>query len=338
MILQLRIFYSLLCLFGSVSLCRAQSENPIRVQFDSDIRLLSSLGHNDTQSIYSSSLQLESALAGGWNAEVLAKLKDRPFLSLPGSRDIIPQQISLEKEWKTNRLQAGLVRLPFGIYNHQETYASGLIDYPLPRVDYGLYSVDWGVPGAKWSGGSAKLQYEAAGFAGRSSGVWGTTNESGGAAVRIQSYAPNVIVGISNWTGYLGLPDEMGGGSRRRSVAISGIDVRYTRPHLLVRGEMLYGTLGGKRMSGGYLDLYYHLPKYEKFTLVARVESLRPDPSEPTGRQVTLGIRYTAAADWTFAINWRRNNFDRAYQDSWTPYSGRSGMLLFQIYHKSRLR
>jgi hypothetical protein len=334
MVLRLYIFFSFLCLFGSLSLCRAQSEDPIRVRFDSDIRLLSSLGQNNTQNVYSSSLRLESALAGGWNAEVSAKLKDRPFLS----RDIIPQQVSLEKEWKTNRLQAGLVRLPFGIYNYQETYASGLIDYPLPRVDYGLNSVDWGVPGAKWSGGSAKVQYEVAGFAGRSSGVWATANETGGAAVRIQSYAPNIIVGVSNWTGYLRLPDETSGASRRRPVAISGIDVRYTRPHLLVRGEMLYGTLGGNRMSGGYLDLYYHLPKYEKFTFVARVESLRPDPSMPIGKQITLGIRYTAAADWTFAINWRRNNFDRAYQDSWTPYSGRSGMLLFQIYHKSRLR
>ena len=62
------------------------------------------------------------------------------------------------------RVQAGLVRLPFGIYDPRETYASGLIDYPMPRGDYYYHSVDWGAPGVAWSGGPAHLQIEAAGF------------------------------------------------------------------------------------------------------------------------------------------------------------------------------
>ncbi len=313
------------------------------MRFDSDVRLLSTLDHSATRSLYTGSLRIERSLGSGWNTEISARLKERPFLSLPGSRDIILHQASIEKEWKTDKLQLGMVRLPFGIYNYQETYGSGLIDYPLPRVDYGLNSVDWAVPGGKWSGGSAKLQYEAAAFAGRSAGVWSTANETGGAAVRIQSYAPGIIVGVSHWSGYVVQPSEAGytspaaSGIRRTPVSISGLDVRYTRPHLLLRGELLYGEMGGHHMTGGYLDVYYHLPKYEKFTFVARAEALRPDPSMPTGKQITLGLRYTAAADWTLAINWRRNNFDHAYEDSWTPYSGRSGMFLFQIYHKTRL-
>ncbi len=68
------------------------------------------------------------------------------------------QQASVEKEWggTAGRAQAGLVRLPFGIHDTRETYASGLIDYPLARGDYFYHSLDWGAPGVAWSGGPAR--------------------------------------------------------------------------------------------------------------------------------------------------------------------------------------
>ena len=105
----------------------------------------------------------------------------------------VPQQAMLEKQWGTNRVQAGLVRMPFGIYNSRETYASGLIDYPMPRSDYAYHSVDWGAPGVAWSGGSPRIQIEAAYFNGRSSGLWGNQNPVGGASARVQTYVHGVI-------------------------------------------------------------------------------------------------------------------------------------------------
>ncbi len=89
-------------------------------------------------------------------------------------------------------------------------------------------------------------------------------------------------------------------------------------------------------MYGWYLDIYYHLPKYEKFTLVARLEALTPGKDDPVGKQVTLGVRYTADAHWIFSLHWRRNNGSSSYKPSWTPYAGRSGDFLFQVYRKFR--
>ena len=68
----------------------------------------------------------------------------------------------MEKELSGQRLRAGIVQIPFGISDTRETYASGIIDYPMARGDYGYNSVDWGAPGVSWLGGSPNLQIEAA--------------------------------------------------------------------------------------------------------------------------------------------------------------------------------
>lgn len=346
MLLSRILLCVLLCQITVTTYCSAQSIAPTKLNIDSDFRMSSVVGNKSWAGQYTGTVALHSGLADGWNVEVYGRLKETPmgYLATPG--DVVLQQALIEREWKSQHLQFGLVRLPFGIYDYRETYSSGLIDYPLPRVDYGLNSVDWGVPGGKWIGGSPKLQVEAAAFAGKSSGVWGNQNGVGGAALRVQTYLRGVILGASHWEGYLNLPEAPGDSgvptfsvapSGRTLVHMSGIDVRFTRPHLLLRGEFLAGTLGDRQMEGWYLDVYYHLPKYQQFTIVARVEALRPDPALLYGRQVTLGVRYTAARDWTLAVNWRRNNFDHAYADSWTSYSGTRGTVFLQIYHKSRL-
>lgn len=329
--------FTAICLIATVVACRAQSIAPIKLNLDTDFHAQSVLGGRTVDGNYSGSLRLRSEFSQSWNVELYGRLNSLPVAQFPSARDFGLQQASIEKSWRTDRLQLGLVRLPFGIYDTQETYASGLVGYPLPRSDYGLTSVDWGVPGAKWSGGSPGLQFEAAGFAGRAAGIWGNYNDLGGGALRLQTYTGGAIVGVSHWEGYFTQPVRGYGGpvSQRTAVSISGIDLRFTRPHLLLRGELLAGAMGGKQMLGGYLDLYYHLPKFQRVTLVARAEELRPNPDEPAGRQLTLGVRYTAAPDWILSVNWSRNNFDRAYQDTWTPYSGKSGALLLQVYHKA---
>src|SRR5262249_45378443 len=161
---------------------------------------------------------------------------------LRGSGDVVVQQATIEKEWASQRVQLGMIRLPFGIYDYRETYASGLIDYPMPRVDYGLNAVDWGVPGAKWSGGPPAFQLEAAAFNGSSYGVWINIANVNGAAFRVKIYIHDLILGASRWDGYLRLPvfgPSGPMGFKHRDVHINGLDIRYTRPHLLVRGELL---------------------------------------------------------------------------------------------------
>lgn len=339
------LFLSIIVIAGLTSLsvvCHGQFREQTAIRLDWDLRSQPLTNGKERFGLYSGSLRVKSALSHGWNLELNGDRKDRSLLALRSSSDLIVQQASVEKEWSSQRMQMGIVRLPFGIYDHQETYASGLIDYPMPRVDYAYSAVDWGVPGAKWSGGSPQFQIEAAAFDGRSAGVWGNIQNVNGEAVRVQTYVRDLIVGVSRWDGYMSLPSGGYGTPafsliKHQGVHINGVDFRYTRPHLLLRGELLQGVLGGQHTDGWYVDLYYHLPKYQKFILVTRLEALRPKAGVRYGRQITLGVRYTAAPDWIFAVNWRRNNTESAYRGSWTPPTGRDGTLFFQIYHKTKL-
>lgn len=242
------------------------------------------------------------------------------------------QQASVEKEWggTAGTAAAGIVRLPFGIYDLRETYASGLIDYPLARGDYAYHSVDWGVPGAAWSGGPPNMQVEAAAFSGRGTGIWDNQGRIRGAAARAQTYAGTAIFGFSRWDGAV---QEFPSAHGTQPVHLNGLDLRYTKTQLLVRGEYLFGTLAGDQMTGWYLDAYYRLPQSQKWSLVGRLERLKPGSDDPEGRQVTLGVRYVAARDWTLAMNWRRNN-GPAYGKYWTPSAFGGGDVLLQAYHR----
>jgi hypothetical protein len=234
------------------------------------------------------------------------------------------------------RVQAGIIRVPFGIYDYRETYASGLIDYPMPRLDYAFNAVDWGAPGVQWTGGTAAAQVEAAAFNGRGMGVWGNVNGVDGGVVRLQTYAPpGLVLGFSGWIGHL---EEFPGHGTRSDVRLCGIDWRYTKPHLLLRGEALLGSFANSNTHGAYLDAYYRLPSNERLTLVARAEALKPDTVQPEARQITLGCRWNPGPDWTFAANWRRNNLLHAYHFTWTPPTRGHGDLLFQVLRRFSVR
>lgn len=328
--MQDRTFATLwLILVLSILLCdqsRAEIAGHLALEMESDLRSrLSSLGGSRTE-LYSNSLRLRTSLGASQRAEIFGILKYGTFLA---------QEAVVEQEFPNNsRLQLGVIRLPFGIYDYRETYASGLIDYPLPRVDYGLNSVDWGVPGIRLVTGGQKLQLEAATFEGRGAGVWSNTNNVGGAAGRVQTYVGDLILGVSHWDGFF---DTNFRRNMRRRVHVSGLDIRFTKPHLLLRGEYLFGNMGSGDMHGWYLDAYYHLPKYDRWTLTARVEALRPGPKMALGKQLTLGVRYTLDPNWILSVNWRKNNGDKFYPYTWTPYAGKAGDVFFQVYRKLRL-
>ncbi len=242
----------------------------------------------------------------------------------------ITQEAALEKSWRSGeRLQLGIVRLPFGLYNSQETYTSGLIDYPLVRGDYALQSVNWGVPGVRFGGGSSQIQGEVAVFGGQSSGVWNNLNNTRGVDARVQLYRGNTILGLSHWAGSSSTDFHSPG---EQVTHVSGLDIRYTLPRLVLRGEYMLGKLAGDNLNGWYLDAYYRLPKYEKMTLVARVEQFKPGSDEFMSKQITLGARYTLTPEWILAMNWRRNN-GKNYP-TWTPGTRKGGDVFFQVYRK----
>jgi hypothetical protein len=206
-----------------------------------------------------------------------------------------------------------------------------LIDYPMPRGDDTYHSVDWGVPGMSFSGGTPLLQVEAAGFSGKSSGIWDNQNIVRGGALRLQTYTHDLILGVSRWDGALQSDPTY---SQMQPVHLNGLDVRYTQPHLLLRGECLFGELGGDHEWGWYLDAYYHLPQLAKWTVTGRLEQFKPGSDYPLSHQVTLGVRYVASPQWTLVLNWRSNNAASSDQETWTTEAGKSGDVFLQVYHK----
>ncbi len=314
--------FLLLALLGLQAAAHAQTVSSIN-ELDLDLRgRIAASGASGTK-LYTTALRTNTTVAPGVHIQLYGTHR----YGLYGV-----QQASVEREWggMAGTAAAGIVRLPFGIYDPRETYASGLIDYPLARGDYAYHSVDWGVPGVAWTGGPPNVQVEAAGFSGRGTGLWDNQGRIRGAAARAQTYTGTAIFGFSRWDGSVqNGPTSLS----MRTVHLNGLDLRYTKTQLLVRGEYLFGTLAGNQMTGWYLDTYYRLPQYEKWSLVGRLERLKPGSNLAEGRQVTLGVRYVAARDWTLAVNWRRNN-GPAYGKYWTPSAFGSGDVLLQAYHR----
>lgn len=316
-----RVFL-LLALLGLQAAAHAQAVSSIN-ELDLDLRgRIAAVGASGTK-LYTAALRTNTTIAPG----VHIQLHGTHRYGLSGV-----QQASVEKEWggMAGTAAAGVVRLPFGIYDPRETYASGLIDYPLARGDYAYHSVDWGVPGIAWTGGPPNVQVEAAGFSGRGTGIWDNHGRIRGVAARAQTYAGTAIFGFSRWDGAVqNSPTSL----QMQPVHLNGLDLRYTKTQLLVRGEYLFGTLDGDQMTGWYLDAYYRLPQHEQWSLVGRLERLKPGSDYAEGRQVTLGVRYVAARDWTLAVNWRRNN-GPAYGKYWTPAALNGGDVYLQAYHR----
>ncbi len=233
----------------------------------------------------------------------------------------------------TFTLRAGLQRLPFGIYDWQETYRSGLIDYAMPRVDYGATGMEQSVTGLGGTIRQDRLQAEGVAFSGKGTTVWNTYTPYRGGAGRVQLFLPtDTILGLSHCSESQA---KFGGGEQQ--VRMSGVDLRYTRPYLVLRGEVLQGTIAGLRYAGAYLDGFYRLPGLPAWTITARGERLRPTPSSPSTHQATLGVRWTIDSQWTTTVNWRGNDIGTKYLGSWVPQSGKHGDVLVQIYHRAPL-
>jgi hypothetical protein len=230
-------------------------------------------------------------------------------------------------------VKVGLQRLPFGLYDLQETYRSGLIDYAMPRVDYGSSGMDQSVLGIGGTFQQGMTQLEGVVFTGNGVTVWNGYTPRRGVAGRVQRFIPsNTIVGLSYCSqtqkGFMG---------KEQGVTMGGIDIRYTRPYLVLRGEVMRGNLAGDHYQGaykgGYIDAYYRMPGLPAWTLTARTEQIKPSPMTQEAHQTTLGARWTMNPAWTVVANWRKNTIGTKYGGTWTRQSGKNGDFLFQIYH-----
>ncbi len=228
-------------------------------------------------------------------------------------------------------VDAGIMPLPFGIYNSQETYTSGLIGYPLARSGFGAYAVGWTLPGVSATANLPKVQITAGAMDGRAYGDWGNSSKISTGAVRAQTYFGDLIVGASyrdgsqstqQYNSYYGTFYDA-----RQRVAMTGVDARYSRSHLVLRGEYIHQHIVGETCDGAYLDAYYRLPGVETVTLVGRIECLTEDGE--FHRQLVVGARYTIARGWSGAFNVRMSNEKGDYD--WSGFGGQR--VLLQLYH-----
>ena len=317
------VLLALLCAGGVAHAQVPAARGVIAGEIDLDLRARIAAVGQSGANLHATTLRLGADLGPGLRVRAYGAHRYGYFAA---------QEVVVEKEWGGNagRAQAGLVRLPFGIYDPRETYASGLIDYPMPRGDYYYHSLDWGVPGAAWSGGPPQAQVEAAGFSGRGTGIWDNHARVRGGAARAQTYLGDAILGLSRWDGAL---EDDSTTPAIQPVHMTGLDLRYTKTQLLVRGEYLFGTLAGDHTRGWYVDAYYRLPQHEHWSLVGRLERLKPGDDDAESRQLTVGVRWVATKEWTLAANWRHNN-GLVYSPNWTPSAPKGGDVLLQAYRR----
>ena len=168
-------------------------------------------------------------------------------------------------------LKGGRYRTPFGIHAASDHAYIGFMRAPLIRYgEYFALSNTYLEHGAAVAVGAPRLSVEASvsapadvGEAIRRSGVTGV--------VRGQAVRGDWIVGASyiDTTPYL--PARFATGRTR----FGGVDVRWMRSGVLVRGEWLGGQpFEGRTTTGGYADLIVHRPVMGPVTTFGRAERL----------------------------------------------------------------
>lgn len=268
--------------------------------------------------VYSSSASLKFRANEHWSGKLYG------FRAWSEVR-VIEAYIEGEKDGFAAR--AGRVRLPFGIYDHEETYNSGLIYYPMARNDYAFINLDWTAPGvyARWNGG--ELQIEAAAQEGSAISVWNTDHKMETQVARVQINPGDWIVGVSHWQGKFA---QWPNGNQNVRAKVSGLDIRYSNSKLLVRGEVVSGKFLNP-YRGAYVDLYYRVPGIEKLTLVGRLDYLDIGGGMEPGKMATIGARYVFSSNLMAAVNFRSHNGFPNRWMSWVPSTGGKQDVLFQL-------
>jgi hypothetical protein len=108
-----------------------------------------------------------------------------------------------------------------------------------------------------------------------------------------------------------------------------GLDFRWSRPSLILRGELVTGDVPGGSPRGYYLDALYRPAGLHRGTLVGRVESSRGrGGDESTYRRQTIGLKWDLGHGTVAAIN-------QVFETPDTE-SSRQGTTIY-IWHTRRL-
>ena len=200
-------------------------------------------------------------------------------------------------------VRAGRFRTPFGIYNASDHAYSGFLRSPLVRYDgyYALSNTSL-EHGASITAGMPSLNVEAAFGAPADVGI--DRRQSGlDSTVRVQGYYGPLIAGVS-YTRSRPVEEEALGGH----ASFAGIDARFTRGGVQVRGEWITGEpYPGSSTTGWYVDLFVHRTFMGPVTAVARIERLDFEADEEDEnafrRRQTIGARIRILEQLALTVN-----------------------------------
>jgi hypothetical protein len=171
-------------------------------------------------------------------------------------------------------VRAGRYRPPFGIYNASEHAYTGFLRAPLLRYDdYFAISNNFLEQGATVFGGVPRLTAEVS--VGAPADIGAVARRSNlDTVIRLQTSAGPLIVGASHFRTAPYQPETFAFGAAQ----FTGIDVRWMRGGLQLRGEWLDGRpFDGVSTMGWYADAMIHRPSMGRVTALARVERLDYD-------------------------------------------------------------
>jgi hypothetical protein len=204
-------------------------------------------------------------------------------------------------EWRGGKLRAraGRFLVPFGIYNRSELYYVGLVNPPILK-EYlgGEYQVGRSEQGLSFVRSDGRWQLEAALFS--DDGAWRAVIPSGGeGCLRLQYYTGAVVLGVSA----LRERGDESGTPEEGAARFFGLDFRFSRPSLILRGEVVSGSAPGGSPGGFYVDLLHRPPQIRNVTFVARVESARGLSGQPRYRRGTVGAKWDLGGGTAMALN-----------------------------------
>jgi hypothetical protein len=102
---------------------------------------------------------------------------------------------------------------------------------------------------------------------------------------RVQTYHGPLILGFN------GLASTERPGAK---TALYDLDFRWSRPQLILRGEIMAGEAGGQSAHGYYVDAYFHPIWMHKTTLLGRVEGTLAGTFAPPPGNAVWAQAYTA--------------------------------------------
>lgn len=258
--------------------------------------------------------RLFGTVAGGWRvylegswAGVTRAGSDAFGAAFPYDQRLRPMELYAEKIGRPRSLlvgiRAGRYRVPFGIYSRSEHGYSGFTRAPLIR-----YGSNWALSNTAFETGAALLvgvpafTVETSVGVPLDSGPYARPTRTLDLTVRAQAYRGGLIVGAS----YLNSRAYIEGPWVEGRTAFGGVDARWMRSGVQLRGEWLFGrSFDGVATYGGYVDVSVHRQRMGPFTAVARAERLDYEAGEHSAymRRYTAGTRMRISRDLSLQVN-----------------------------------